>query len=58
MGFYYIWNSYSLVGSVGKSLTTFYLNDAPDYTVYHWLSTQTLACMKSLENAEHVTARV
>ena len=58
MAFYYIWNSFSLVGSVGKSLTTFYFNDAPDYAVFHWLSTQTLTWLGSLENAEQVTARV
>ena len=58
MAFYYIWNSFSLVGSVGKSLTTFYLNDAPDYAVFHWLSTQTLTWLGSLEIAEQVTARV
>lgn len=58
IAFFYIWNCYQLVGSVGKSMATFYLSEVPDYAVFRWLSLPSLAWLQQLGQAERITARV
>lgn len=66
--FYYIWNTYQLIGSAGKAISTYYLSDVkilreietqpPDYTVFRWLNVQGLNGLKQIEQGERLIARV
>lgn len=68
LAFFFIWTNYPLVGSAGKTISTYYLSDVsvwkvcerqpPDYTVYRWLNTSSVSELKEVSNAEKMTAKV
>ena len=58
LAFYVIWNSYQLTGTAGRSISTYYLSEIPDYAVYRWLNTAAFAQIRMVEQGEEVFSRV
>lgn len=58
LAFYFIWNNYQLVGSAGKSISTFYLSEVPDYAVYRWMTSGSLSEIGNIEQSERVLSHV
>ena len=58
IAFFYVWHRYQLVGTVGKSLSSYYLSDVPDNTIYCWLSIPTLSYLKQVEQDEKILLHV